>query len=186
MKRHLARALTIMLIGAGTLVACGNDQDACAATAGNLPKPVSRTTQRPTTQRTTSKVQDRPKTATSTSNKTTQQRPTNWSGSKDRVKKHNWTKPYRQGYPVPQQPVTINQYGHDYRTYPGYPGIYPVGVWPVGYGHDFGCRADKEANPETIQTPAPASTTPVTETATPTPSPTPALRTNSAPAPEPK
>jgi hypothetical protein len=176
MKRHLPRALTILLIGAGTLVACGNDQDACAASAGNLPKPGARITQRPTTQRTTSRIQDRPRTTTSTSNKsnkTTQQRPTNWFGYNDRVKQHNWAKPYRKGYPVPQQPIIVNQYGHDYRTYPGYPGLYPVGVWPVGYGNEFGCSTEKEADPETAAAPLPAPTMTVTATPNPFPAPTP-------------
>lgn len=177
MLRHIARAAAIALIAGGALVACGNDQSACAATMGNQPPPPKSQTKvnppkantnqpKPGAQRTTSRVQDQPR-----ANKTTT-KPTTWAGYNDRVKQRNWSKPYRKGYDVPQQPIIINQYGHDYRTYPGYVGYYPIGVWPVGYGQHYGCVAEREADPDqTPASPAPTVTVTMPPSTAPTPSP---------------
>lgn len=178
-----ARLLAVVLLGMLSLVACSDDQQACAATVTEPMAPTSQQTYKPpsTTRRnnqpgstrTTSKVQDKPRTGTnsgSTGKRTTTikpnwkstAKPTTWGGYKQ---DRNWSKPYHSGYPVPQQPIIINQYGHDYRTYPGYIGYYPVGVWPMGYGTRYGCVAETEATPAASPTPAPT----VTVTATPDP-----------------
>jgi hypothetical protein len=178
MIRHLARVAAVAILAAAGLVACGDDQQACAAPAQfavpavyNPPKPQQKANPpkvnqpRPQSQRTTSRVQDQPR-----ANKTTT-KPTTWAGYNDRVKQRNWSQPYRKDYPVAPQPVIINQYGHDYRTYPGYGGYYPIGVWPAGYGQRYGCVADQEGDGEKSPTPAPTMT--VTVTPTPSPSSTP-------------
>ncbi|MFD7161354.1 hypothetical protein ACFV9C_42680 [Kribbella sp. NPDC059898] len=162
-----------MLIGTGTLVACSNDDEACASQPLTKPPGPSRTNNRPSSGRTTSKVQDRTNTNKSGKSGKATQRPTNWSGYNERVKQHNWSKPYRAGFPTPQQPVIIHQYGHDYRTYPGYGGYYPVGTWPIGYGERYGCRSEKESQPDTTSSPTPEPTVTVTEPVTPTRSSTP-------------
>lgn len=146
MLRNIARAAAIALIAVVGVVACSDDQQACAASWGNAPKPPSQpkppkvNQPKPGQQRTTSKVQDKTQPKATT-------KPTSWSGYNDRVQNRKWDQPYRKGYPVAQQPVIINQYGHDYRTYPGYYGYYPIGVWPMGYGHTYGCVADQEGDP---------------------------------------
>lgn len=163
-RTSVIRGAAAVIILAGALVACGNDQPACAASVGTPPKPPKVNPPKPQQQRTTSKVQDRPKTAPKTQKKAAP-KPTNWSGYNDRVKQRNWSTPYRKGYPTAPQPIIIHQYGNDYRTYPGYYGYYPVGVWPVGYGAKFGCTSERE------DTPAPAQpTSTVTVTTSPTPS----------------
>lgn len=168
-KNILRLAAAVVLIGGG-IVACSNGTPACAATG---PKPPAPKPYRPSGQRTTSKVQDKPR--TNTSRKTTTNpnwksstKPTTWGGYNAN---RNWQQPYRKGMPVAPQPVIIHQYNHDYRTYPGYSGYYPVGVWPVGYGQRYGCSADREAAPESTPTPAPTVT--VTVPATPSPTETP-------------
>lgn len=175
MIKTLARAAAITLLAVVGLVACSDDQQACAASMANNPpkppaaKPPKANPPKPGQQRTTSRVQDKPRV-----DKKATTRPTAWSGYNDRANKRNWTKPYRKGYPAAPQPVIINQYGHDYRTYPGYVGFYPVGVWPVGYGHQYGCSAEREADPERPPTPAPTVTVtaPPTEATSGTPTPT--------------
>jgi hypothetical protein len=169
MKKNLVRVAAVTVLIAGSIVACGNGTPACAGTKPPAPKPY-----RPSGQRTTSKVQDKPK--TSTSRKTTTNpnwksstKPTTWGGYNTG---RNWKQPYRKGAPVAPQPVIIHQYGHDYRTYPGYYGYYPVGVWPIGYGDRYGCSADKEAAPQQSQpTSTPTVTVTVPATATPTETP---------------
>lgn len=180
MLKNIARVAAVALIAGVALVACGSDQQACAAPMGNQlpmvaapmgnqPPPPKGNTQRnqpkPGTQRTTSRVQDKPRTTINPAPK-----PTSWAGYNDRVKQRNWSQPYRKGYSVPQQPVIVNYYGHDYRTYPGYPGYYPIGVWPMHYGHDYGCVADQEADPETTAAPTANPTVTVTVSPSTTPS----------------
>lgn len=195
MIRNLARLTAVALVALGGAVACSEDTPACAATVAEPMNPTSQQTykppkvnpppQKPAQQRTTSRVQDKPKTtSTTTSGKKTTtikpnwkstSKPTTWGGYKQ---DRNWNQPYRKNMPVPQQPVIVNVYNHDYRTYPGYAGYYPVGVWPVGYGAHYGCVAETEAPAET-PTPAPTVTVtappPVTVTVPPsaTPSETP-------------
>lgn len=163
--KTIARIAAATILTTGLLVACSNGDPACAATLGNPPKPPARpykpSQPKPAQKRTTSKVQDQPKKAAP--------KPTNWGGYNDRVNERNWSQPYRKGMPVAPQPVIIHQYGNDYRTYPGYSGYYPVGIWPVGYGARYGCTPEREDTPAT---PTPSPTTTVTVTATPTPEPT--------------
>jgi hypothetical protein len=169
--KTIARIAAAIILTSGLLVACGNSSDACAAQGAPLPQaqqtyrpPAPKPPRQPTQKRTTSKVQDR--TQPPKVQKKTQPKPTNWGGYNDRVNKRNWSQPYRKGLPVAPQPVIIHQYGNDYRTYPGYSGYYPVGIWPVGYGARYGCTPERE------DTPAPTPTATVTVTATPTPEPT--------------
>jgi hypothetical protein len=181
MIRNLARVLAVVLVGIGALVACGDDQQACAATMGNpRPNPPKyNPPPRPSGQRTSSKVQDRTskKTTTGTSNGSSKKstnpywrsssKPTTWGGYN--TSSRNWSQPYRKNMPVAPQPVIVNYYGHDYRTYPMFPGYYPVGVWPVGYGAHYGCVAEREAEPEQAPTPAPTVTVTVPPSPTETP-----------------
>jgi hypothetical protein len=181
MLKNIARIVAVGLVAVAGLVACSDDQQACAAQGAPLPQaqqtyrpPAPRPPKQPTQKRTTSKVQDKPRATTKIQ---PTQKPTSWSGYNDRVKKRNWSQPYRKGYAVPQQPVIVNYYGHDYRTYYGYPGYYPIGVWPMGYGAHYGCVADEESTPEaapaSTPTPAPAATVTVTPSTTPSPTETP-------------
>ena len=165
MLKNIARVAAVALIALAGVVACSDDQQACAAPLGTAPRPnpvrppkanPPKQDTKPGQQRTTSKVQDAPKAGKTTT------KPKNWSGYDDRVKKRTWSKPYREGYPVPQQPVIINQYGHDYRSYPGYYGYYPIGVWPMGYGARYGCVSDEEQDLEKSPPPSPAPTVTVT------------------------
>jgi hypothetical protein len=196
--RHLARILAVALLGTG-LAACSDDgQEACAAPAPAVAAPAApaavETTrprqpsrpQQPRQQRTTSKVQDKTRSTSGTNSgsgkRTTTINP-NWKSTTKPTKwgdyktDRNWSKPYRSGYPAAPQPVIIHQYGYDYRTYPGYYGWYPVGVYPVGYGAKYGCVADEEKNEPEQAPPSPAPTVTVTATPTPTetrsPTPTP-------------
>lgn len=195
MIRHIARALAVLLFGVG-LVACSSDDNpVCAATVlptVNPPRPQPRPNPRPAQQRTTSKVQDKPRGPSGTTNKAGKKqdkpkaitsnpawksgtKPTTWSGYNPNSR--NWSQPYRKGYEAAPQPVIINNFGHDYRTYPYYPGFYPVGVWPVGYGARYGCVAEREATPEAPASPAPTVTvtvppsTPPSSTTTPSETP---------------
>jgi len=154
---------------AGLLVACGDQTPACAGTAPRPPAPKPYKPSRPGGQRTTSKVQDKPKTKATNPNWKSSTKPTTWGGYSSN---RNWQQPYRKGLPAAPQPVIIHQYGGDYRSYPGFVGYYPVGVWPVGYGARYGCSADKEADPQGSQ-PTPAPTVTVTVPATPSPTETP-------------
>lgn len=144
--KTLIRIIAMLALVAGSLVACGNSSPVCAATGPKPPpaKPIK--PQQPRQQRTTSKVQDRPNNQPKATKKPAA-KPTNWGGYNDRVAKRSWTSPYRKGYPTAPQPVIIHQHGSDYRTYPGYTGYYPVGVWPSGYGSKYGCSADQEGSP---------------------------------------
>ncbi|QNE18159.1 hypothetical protein F1D05_09970 [Kribbella qitaiheensis] len=104
--------------------------------------------------------------ATTTPYWRTSSKPTTWGGYNTGGR--NWSQPYRKNMPVVPQPVIVNYHGYDYRTYPNYPGYYPVGVWPVGYGAHYGCAADRESGPA----PAGAQTQPPTTTVTTTVEPT--------------
>lgn len=186
--RNIARILAVVLIGAGALVACSDDQQACAATAGSLSKP---SPPRPGSQRTSSKVQDRPmktsgsnpgssKKATTNPYWRTSTKPSTWGGYNTGGR--NWSQPYRKNMPLAPQPAIVNYYGRDYRSYPSYPGYYPVGVWPEGYGARYGCVADRESTPEPTGTPTPSPTATVTITVEPTTTPTAsATRSGTAP-----
>lgn len=199
MIRHLARILAVAMLGGVALVACSDQQQACAASLSEPMKPAAQQTSKPNppkvnppkTGRTTSKVQDKPKTGSGTNSGGTKKtttinpnwkstsKPTTWGGYKQ---SRNWSQPYHSGYPAPQQPVIVHVHNYDYRTYPGYVGYYPVGVWPVGYGERYGCVADNESTPQPTENPSPAPATvtvtvppPVTVTVPPsaTPSETP-------------
>lgn len=162
--RNLIRIGAVLTLAGGLLVACGDDQPACAGSPPKPPAPKPYQPKQPNQQRTTSKVQDKPKVSSKTTNpnwKSTS-KPTTWGGYKQ---DRNWQQPYRKNMPVAPQPIIIHQYGNDYRTYPGFGGYYPVGVWPVGYGARYGCVPEKESTPE----PTPTAT--VTVTATPSESP---------------
>lgn len=161
MIRHIARLAAIVLVAVGGVVACSEDTPVCAAPipAANNPRPVQPPkanppkVNQPGQQRTTSKVQDKTQTGKQDKAKTTTNpawksstKPTAWSGYNPNSR--DWSKPYRKGHKPAPQPVIINQYGHDYRTYPGYGGYYPVGVWPIGYGATYGCVAEREDDAE--------------------------------------
>jgi hypothetical protein len=189
MIRHLAGVAAIVVIGGVAFVACSDDQQACAATipASQAAEPMAPTSQasskpggtRPGSTRTTSKIQDKPggtsTTRTTTGSGTTRTtttikpnwksstKPTTWDGYKQ---DRNWSQPYAKNKPVPQQPVIVHVYNHDYRTYPGYVGYYPVGVWPIGYGERYGCVAESESTPQPTENPSAAPAT-VTVTAPP-------------------
>jgi hypothetical protein len=194
MIRHIARLLTIALFGVGIVACSSDDNPVCAAplpagVVGNPRPPAPRPAQqKPAQQRTTSKVQDKPRGPSGTTNGSGKKqdkpkavtsnpawksgtKPTTWSGYNPNSR--NWSTPYRKGYDPAPQPVIINNYGHDYRTYPGYIGYYPVGYWPMGYGAHYGCTAEREADPETTASPSPAPTVTVTAPASTTPSATP-------------
>lgn len=138
--RTLIRIIAMLALATGSLVACGSGIPACAAT-GPKPQPIKPpavkpnrpNVNQPTQKRTTSKVQDRTRNQPTT-------KPTRWSGYNTG---RTWSTPYRKGYPVAPQPSLVN----DYRSYPGYPGLYPVGVWPSGYGNRYGCTPDREGGP---------------------------------------
>lgn len=169
-----ARLAAVVLLGIGALVACSNDQQACAAT-GPKPPPAPKPYRPAGGQRTTSKIQDKPRTTTGRSNNPywkSSSRPTTWDGYNSGSR--NWSQPYRKNMPIPQQPVIIHVHNYEYRTYPGYSGYYPVGIWPIGYGQRYGCVADREADPVSVppSTPAPTVTVTVTPSASPTVSPT--------------
>lgn len=142
---RIARIAAATILTAGLLVACSDQTQACAATGPRppAPKPYKPAQPKPGGQRTSSKIQDKPRPAKTTShpNWKTTSKPTTWGGYNAG---RNWQKPYRKGMPVAPQPVIVHHYGADYRTYPGYPGYYPAGVWPVGYGARYGCAADQE------------------------------------------
>jgi hypothetical protein len=166
MKKNLARVAAVTVLIAGSIVACGNGTPACAATSGK-PAPKPYRPSKPSGQRTTSKVQDKPRIGTSRKPTTnpywkSSTKPTTWGGYNTG---RNWQQPYRKGMPPAPQPVIVHVHNHDYRTYPGYAGYYPVGIWPIGYGQRYGCSAEKEAAPES--TPSPAPTVTVTTTVPP-------------------
>lgn len=175
MKNVVRLAAIVVVIGGG-IVACGNDTPACAGTGPRppAPRPYKPAQPKPGGQRTKSKIQDKPhsssKKTTTNPNWKSSTKPTTWGGYNTG---RNWQQPYRKGMPTAPQPVIIHQYGSDYRTYPGYGGYYPVGVWPMGYGARYGCSADKEADPQSQSTPSPAPTVTVTVPATPSPTQTP-------------
>lgn len=195
MIRHIARLLTIALFGLGIVACSSDDNPVCAAEApavamGN-PRPQPRSNPgKPAGQRTTSKVQDKPRGPSGTTNGSGKKqdkpkavtsnpawrsgtKPTTWSGYNPNSR--NWSTPYRKGYDAAPQPVIINNYyGHDYRTYPGYIGYYPVGYWPRGYGEHYDATGTKEAEPETTASPSPAPTVTVTVPPSTPPSSTPA------------
>src|SRR4051794_35001807 len=120
------RIASLLVLVSGTIVACSNQMPACAGTSKpSTPRTSKHDRPRPSSQRTTSKVQDKPTTAVP--------RPTSWSGYGERTQR-NWTKPYRTGYPVAPQPTIVHRPGGEYRVYPTYSGYYPPGTWPNGYG----------------------------------------------------
>lgn len=172
MKKNLARAAAVTVLLAGSIVACGDGTPACAATGPKPPAPKPYRPSKPSGQRTKSKVQDKPRTSTSRKPTTnpywkSSTKPTSWGGYNSG---RNWKQPYRKGMPAAPQPVIVHVHNNDYRTYPGYSGYYPVGVWPMGYGARYGCSADKEADPQGAQpTPAPTVTVPATPSPTETP-----------------
>lgn len=72
-------------------------------------------------------------------------KPTSWSQYKP---PHTWGQPYGKGRPAAPQPTVIVRHQHEYRTYPGYPGYYPPGIYPYGYGNAYGCRPAQEGDPD--------------------------------------
>lgn len=155
--KNLIRFSAVLALTGGLLVACGDDQPACAGTPPRPPAPKPYRPQQPNGQRTRSKVQDKPK---ANPNWKSGSKPSTWGGYNTG---RNWQQPYRKNMPVPPQPIIIHQYGSDYRSYPGFVGYYPVGVWPVGYGARYGCVPEKESTPD------PTATVTVTTTPTETP-----------------
>jgi hypothetical protein len=61
---------------------------------------------------------------------------------------HRWGDTYKPGKPAAPQPTVTRYRDHDVRVYPGFPGYYPVGVWPIGYGERYGCVPLQEGQPD--------------------------------------
>lgn len=156
--RWFARLAVVALLGAG-LVACSGDRPACAAAtptpypalrtqpvpdvAGYTSRPQPKWTYKPpSTVRTRSRVQDTTRPAPAAP-KTT--KPTSWKAYTPPPR--NWSQPYGKGRPVAPQPTVTYWHNAYYRTYPGYAGYYPPGVWPVGYGDTYGCQPIEEGAP---------------------------------------
>lgn len=156
--RWFARLAAVSVLGA-SLVACSGDRPACAAStpsptpalrtapvapdvAGYTSRPQPKWTYKPpSTRRTTSRVQDTK--AAPAAPKTT--KPTAWSAYKP--PSHNWSQPYAKNKPTAPQPTVTYWHNSYYRTYPGYAGYYPPGVWPIGYGDTYGCQPIEEGAP---------------------------------------
>lgn len=148
-RGRLTAVITAALLGGVLLVACGDDTPACAATT---PKPIDALrmpgagpTYRPPPPRYTYKPPPAPRKQDTYRAPKTQPKPTSWKQYKP---PHKWGQPYGKGRPVAPQPTVTHWHGGDYRTYPGYYGYYPVGVWPIGYGDTYGCRPLQEGQPE--------------------------------------
>lgn len=150
-KPGIILAIPIAAVIVWGVVSCSDDTPACA---GGAPKPTPALRMQPLTEATSKpmprytykppvkKPADRP---TLNPPKPAKTKPTAWSQYKP---PHTWGQPYGKGRPVPPQPSVIHIHNHDYRTYPGYPGYYGPGIFPIGYGAQYGCRAPQEGPPD--------------------------------------
>lgn len=140
--RRARLTLAALLLGVG-LVACGDDTPACAAPT---PKPVDalRMPSAPKPPPPAKPPAYKPPAYKPPAYRSTT-RPTSW---KQHQPPHTWGQPYGKGRPVPARPTVVVRHQHEYRTYPGYVGYYPIGVWPIGYGETYGCRPLQEGHPE--------------------------------------
>lgn len=139
MIRVVARLAAVGVLAAGLLTACSDDTPACAANNPKPPPAAKPPRVQPAQPRQPQRPQDRvqqPKTTTSV--------PKSWGEYKP---PHRWGDTYKPGKPAAPQPTVTRYLGGDYRVYPGYPGFYPVGVWPVGYGDAYGCHPLQEGRP---------------------------------------
>jgi len=147
MNRMLARAATLALFAATALVACSaaEDRPACAASvpppapgpgSGSKPGPGSGSSKTTSSNTGTARTDTRPapqKTATKpqqTSNGTWQRQ-----------------EPRRVYKPQPAKVYVTDLYGQRYAQYPGFPGYYVIGVYPLTYGDTYGCTPAQVGEP---------------------------------------
>ncbi|WP_329431063.1 hypothetical protein OG339_48745 (plasmid) [Streptosporangium sp. NBC_01495] len=136
MNRTFARATVLVLFATTALAACSTmeDRPACAA---SFPPPGPGSSKTTSGNTTTTRTDTRPAPPQKTATKPQQTSQGTWQRQEPRrVHKSQPTKVY-----------FTNRYGRRYVQYPGYPGYYVIGVYPVTYGAAYGCTPAEVGEP---------------------------------------